>query len=155
MAEPADERDAERQARYAAYVAARTEADLRDRPMPDDRTVAAAIRAYRATWLAAHDAAVRAKVAAEILDNPGPDPSPASPAWWAGWVESQQTAAAIARQTREETTTPPGCRHPAEPGSDVCTRRISDPPCPACTPITDFEGTAPTAHDGSKWKDDT
>lgn len=38
---------AEQRARYAAYVAARTEADLRGRQMPDDRTIHAALDAYR------------------------------------------------------------------------------------------------------------
>lgn len=38
---------AERSARYAAYVAARTEADRRGLPMPDARTIHAALDAYR------------------------------------------------------------------------------------------------------------
>ena len=46
--------------------------------------------------------APRAQVAEDIATNPGPDPSPASPMWWAGWLEGRDDAAAIAR---DHTTT--------------------------------------------------
>ena len=39
----------------------------------------------------------RERIAQAIEDNPGPDPSPASPAWWAGWGEGQSDAARIDR----------------------------------------------------------
>jgi hypothetical protein len=45
-------------------------------------------------------------VAAAIADNPGPDPSPASPTWWAGWIEGRDDGASIARKvTRTEEPT--------------------------------------------------
>ena len=39
----------------------------------------------------------RAKVAEQIASYRGPDPSPALPAWWAGYTEAIRDAAAIAR----------------------------------------------------------
>ena len=46
--------------------------------------------------------AIRRQVAEEIalwiLDYRGPDRSPASPAWWAGYAEAQQDCAQIARE---------------------------------------------------------
>ena len=47
--------------------------------------------------LPGHDARLRAQVAEEIADHPGPDPSPALPTWWAGYTEAIRDAAAIAR----------------------------------------------------------
>lgn len=33
---------------------------------------------------------LRERIAWTIHDYPGPDPSPADPAWWAGWSEAQR-----------------------------------------------------------------
>lgn len=33
------------------------------------------------------------QIADEIVDYPGPDPSPASPAWWAGYTEAREDCA--------------------------------------------------------------
>ena len=63
-----------------------------DRAIP--REVATAV--LRAV-LPDHDARLRAQVAEEIADHPGPDPSPALPTWWAGYTEAIRDAAAIAR----------------------------------------------------------
>ena len=38
------------------------------------------------------------EIALWILDYHGPDPSPASPAWWAGYTEAQQDCARMARE---------------------------------------------------------
>jgi hypothetical protein len=52
--------------------------------------------------LPAHDARVRAQAgedaARAVEENPGPDPSPAIPAWWSGWVEGRDDAARIVRE---------------------------------------------------------
>jgi hypothetical protein len=33
-----------------------------------------------------------------VEENPGPDPSPAIPAWWSGWVEGRDDAVRIVRE---------------------------------------------------------
>ena len=38
------------------------------------------------------------EIATEITDRPGPDPSPASPAWWAGYEEARADMARTARE---------------------------------------------------------
>lgn len=43
----------------------------------------------------------RERIILAILDNPGPDPSPASPAWWAGWDEGRADAAEVVRKLGE------------------------------------------------------
>jgi hypothetical protein len=43
-------------------------------------------------------AVVAEEIARAIAENPGPDPSPANPAWWAGWAEGRDDAARIARE---------------------------------------------------------
>lgn len=40
---------------------------------------------------------VGAFIADLINDYPGPDPSPASPVWWAGYAEAKRDCALIAR----------------------------------------------------------
>jgi len=42
--------------------------------------------------------AVAEEIALALADHPGPDPSPASPAWWAGYIEAQQDMVRIARE---------------------------------------------------------
>lgn len=44
----------------------------------------------------------REAVAADIEEHPGPDPSPASDVWWAGYSEAQRDAARIARGDSQE-----------------------------------------------------
>jgi hypothetical protein len=47
---------------------------------------------------------VAEEIAAALLDHPGPDPSPASPAWWDGYVEAQRDMARIAREIGSKET---------------------------------------------------
>jgi len=53
----------------------------------------AALPALRRQWAA--------DLAQAIEDHPGPDPSPALPAWWAGYSEAQRDAARIVREFGE------------------------------------------------------
>jgi hypothetical protein len=47
---------------------------------------------------------VAEEIAAAIGDHPGPDPSPASPAWWAGYEEAKSDCARIAREIGSKET---------------------------------------------------
>lgn len=47
---------------------------------------------------------VAEEIAAEIIDRPGPDPSPASPAWWAGYEEARADMAKVAREIGSKET---------------------------------------------------
>lgn len=44
-------------------------------------------------------ATLREQLARMVEDYPGPDPSPADPAWWAGYTEARRDLARVVRDT--------------------------------------------------------
>lgn len=97
--------------------------------MTDDRSAFTEARdaGLRARHETREARAVRRQVSgfiADLIDDyPGPDPSPRSPAWWAGYEEAKRDCALIARtfgsSETETRSCQPGCEfiapHPSHP----------------------------------------
>jgi hypothetical protein len=80
-------------------------------PDATDEEIAAVVLSAAAPLIAAR---VRAEVLEEaarwVEEHGGPNPSPANPTWWAGWVEGRDDSARIVRELAT-TTAPEGDDH--------------------------------------------